>query len=279
MCPDRCDSQFGLTAEDQTFPAKKNGSTATFDPPNPTRPRIWSSRRSGVAKITGRAAIVGAALAIFFGGMASIAPGVAAAAVPHSGRHLLSPQLGAGAGTNIGDATQITGSASGSLASSAADDWWVIYPSAPGATVTVRAENTTSTSSTCGSLIVTLDASDGTESALASLDLSPSTSNSLSGSQLQSDRYFVEVTSGSCNPPLGQPTTYTLTLQSGGGGSAPSPAKGSIAAGTSIGTARPPLQGKTNYSGTITSGSSDDWYALTRSPTPTRPLSGSRRPR
>lgn len=57
-----------------------------------------------------------------------------------------------------------------------------------------------------------------------------------------------------------------MTLDSGGGGAAPSPTSGSIAAGQSIGDAWPPLQGHTSYTGTIASASSDSWYVLYKKP-------------
>ncbi len=168
---------------------------------------------------------------------------------------------GDSAGTNIGNATQITGSASGSLASAAADDWWVIYPAAVGGTVSIKVDNTTATSSTCGYIAVSLDATNGSGDALQSPVLSPSTSDTVSGSQSGSDRYFIEVTT-TCNPPAPGPASYTLTLESGGGGIAPSPSAGSISAGTNIGNAWPPLQGNTTNTGSLTSSSSDAWYAL-----------------
>ncbi|HWF81499.1 MAG TPA: hypothetical protein VN695_13025 [Streptosporangiaceae bacterium] len=167
-----------------------------------------------------------------------------------------------GAGTNIGDAGQLAGTASGSLKSSASDDWWVIYPATHGNPVTVTVKNTTSASDTCKQLTASLDAPDGTSDVLEGATFGAGASHKFSGSRPGSDRYFVEVQVAGCEPSPGEPVTYTLTLDSGGGGTAPSPAAGSIAAGTSIGTAWPPLEGKTSYTGTIASGSSDDWYVL-----------------
>lgn len=167
------------------------------------------------------------------------------------------------AGTNIGNAGQLTGDASGSLASSASDDWWVAYPARPGDPVAVTVTNTTSASQSCGELTASLDTTDGTADPLLAATLSQGESQKLSDSRTGSDRYFVEVrAAGGCEPASGEPVKYTLSLDSGGGGTAPSPAGGSITAGTSIGSAWPPMQGKTSYTGTIASGSSDGWYVL-----------------
>ncbi len=169
---------------------------------------------------------------------------------------------GSGAGTNIGNAIQLTGNASGSLASSTSDDWWVIYPATAGGSVTVTVKNTTATSTMCHTFTASLDATNGTSHTLTGVTLSPGSSQRLAGSSTGSDRYFVEVMVDNCEPTAGHPVTYTVTVDSGGGGAAPSPAAGSIAAGTSIGDAWPPLQGKTSYTGTIASESSDAWYVL-----------------
>jgi hypothetical protein len=188
---------------------------------------------------------------------------LALGALPGTGA--LASELGTGtAGTNIGNAGQLTGSSSGSLASSTSDDWWVIYPSAPGGSVSVTVADTTGSPSSCDSLTASLDTTDGTSQALTGVDLSRGDSQKISGQSNGSDRYFVEVRPSHCEPP--SPVTYTLTLDSGGGGAAPSPADGSVAAGTSIGGAWPPLQGKTSYTGTIASSSSDDWYVLYKKP-------------
>ena len=174
--------------------------------------------------------------------------------LPASGAFAAS--LGSGsAGTNIGNAGQLTGSASGSLASSTADDWWVIYPAAPGGTVAVTVQDTTGPSNSCDGLIASLDSSDGTSQTLTGANLNRGDSQKLTGQSNGSDRYFFEVRPRNCEPPA--PVTYTLTLNSGGGGTAPSTADGSVTAGTSIGGAWPPLQGKTSYTGTLASSSSD----------------------
>jgi hypothetical protein len=49
------------------------------------------------------------------------------------------------AGTNIGNAAQLITSAAGAI-SRGSDDWWVIYPQAPGAKVTVTIQDNASAS-------------------------------------------------------------------------------------------------------------------------------------
>jgi hypothetical protein len=171
-----------------------------------------------------------------------------------------------GPGTNIGDAAQLTPSGSGSMTSATSDDWWVIYPAAPGGTVAVTVHNTTSASAACNGLTASLDASNGTSDVLTGATLGPGASQQISGHSTASDRYFVEVDVDDCDPASGQPVTYALTLNQGGGGTAPAPAAGSIKAGSSIGSAWPPLQGKTSYTGTIAGESADDWYVLYKKP-------------
>src|SRR5262245_24639525 len=97
------------------------------------------------------------------------------------------------AGTNIGNAAQITSTASGTLTGGTSDDWWVIYPATLGGTVAVQVDNTTSTPTNCGGVLAVLDASNGSSSTLQSKGVAASTSASLSGSLVDSDRYFVEV--------------------------------------------------------------------------------------
>jgi hypothetical protein len=176
------------------------------------------------------------------------------------------PRAAGEPGTNIGNAGQLTGSGSGSLASSSADDWWVIYPGSAGGTVTVKVTNAAG-SGNCTTLSATLDASNGAGDTVAGLSVLAGSDQTLSGQRQNSDRYFVEVTvAGNCAPAAGQPVKYQLSLSAGGGGSAPDPATGDIAAGTSIGGAWPPLQGHASYTGKIDSGSTDAWYVLVKKP-------------
>jgi len=173
----------------------------------------------------------------------------------------------AAAGTDIGNAGQLTGTGTGSLADGS-DDWWVVYPKTPGETVSVTVHDTTPASAPCGELHASLDSANGSAGSLQSGVLSGGTSEDLSASQGGSDRYYVEVTPdySACTPAGGEPVTYTLALDAGGGGSAPSLAQGSIAPGASIGPAWPPLQGATSYNGTIGTATGDSWFILYKKP-------------
>jgi hypothetical protein len=165
------------------------------------------------------------------------------------------------AGTSIGNAGQLTGTGSGTILSSS-DDWWVIFPSSAGATVSVTADNNASNGTQCN-VTATLEGTDGTAQVLTSVNVAPGGSNDLSGSAPSSDRYFVEVTPSNCIASA----AYSLHLTGGGGGAAPAPAKGSIGPGASIGTAWPPLQGHSIYSRSINfSGGTEQWYVLFKKP-------------
>jgi GH24 family phage-related lysozyme (muramidase) len=171
-----------------------------------------------------------------------------------------------GAGTSIGNAARLTGAASGSLTSSLSDDWWVVYPAVRDGQVTIRVDDTVaSTTQPCADLDATFADTNGY--AVTSFGLIPNTFYATPfSSSHNSDRYFVELTTGGCNPLPGQPLTYTLDLQAGGGGTPPSPASGSATPGTTIGGAQTPLQGATSYTGTILIGVSQGWYVLDKHP-------------
>ena len=200
-------------------------------------------------------------------GLAAIVLGTLPLPAAQAVTRVVGGELASGdAGTNIGNAAQLTGETTGSLSSSTSDDWWVIYPAKSGDPVSVMVKNTTSASRSCNALVASLDPTNGTSDPLEGATLGGGASQQLSGSMASSDRYFVEIKVASCQPSAGEPVTYDLTLNDGGGGTAPSPAAGSIAAGTSIGSAWPPLQGHTSYTGTIPSDSSDHWYVLYKKP-------------
>ncbi len=170
------------------------------------------------------------------------------------------PAGAVGAGTNIANAKQLTASASGSLASMVADDWYVVYPATSGGVIQVKATNTTAGSPTCSALEVAVRDSSGTM--LAGTGQGPNTSFSSPVSKVGSDRYFIELKTANCNPQAGHAVTYSLQLQAGGGGVAPAPVAGAVAAGASIGSAWPPLQGASSYTGTLASSLTDAWYVL-----------------
>jgi hypothetical protein len=168
------------------------------------------------------------------------------------------------AGTDIGSATELTGAATGSLANHLSDDWWVVYPMLAGDTVQIRVANTGGGSSGCTSLVAYFRDTNATQ--VRSTVLTPNTSYNSPFSATSSDRYFVEVqTASSCDPLSLHPIHYSLTLQSGGGGLAPSPVASSATAKSTIVAAWPPLQGATSYRGTIANNLADEWYVLYRS--------------
>jgi hypothetical protein len=164
-------------------------------------------------------------------------------------------------GTNIGNAGVLTGTGSGTIVTGS-DDWWVIYPATPGDTVRVTVRNNASNPS-CTGISAWLDSTAGAGQTLASNSFGAGSSGDLTASAAGSDRYYVEVTPENC----ASSAPYTLTLDSGGGGTPPSPAVGSVIAGASIGTAWPPLHGHTSYPGAITfNGGVEKWYVLFKKP-------------
>src|ERR1022692_4320396 len=162
------------------------------------------------------------------------------------------------AGTNIGNAAQLTTSATGTI-TSGSDDWRVIYPQTPGEKVTVTIQNNGSPS--CA-IEAKLDSTNGADENLVAAEIQPGASGQLQRSAFGSDRYYVEVEPFDCS----SSAPYKITLNAGGGGKPPDPAHGSIAAGTSIGDAWPPLQGHTTYPATLANQDSGDWYVLYKKP-------------
>src|ERR1022692_868509 len=162
------------------------------------------------------------------------------------------------AGTNIGNAAQLTTSATGTI-TSGSDDWWVIYPQTPGEKVTVTIQNNGSPS--CA-IEAKLDSTNGADENLVAAEIQPGASGQLQRSAFGSDRYYVEVEPFDCS----SSAPYKITLNAGGGGTPPDPAHGTIAAGTSIGDAWPPLQGHTTYPAMLANQDSGDWYVLYKKP-------------
>ena len=163
------------------------------------------------------------------------------------------------AGTNIGNAAHLTGSTTGSLPSSLADDWYVVYPATLGGTVTVSVVNTTTTTACTVVYVMVRNTNAGS---IGTASLAPNKTYSTPFQATGSDRYFVELTDGGCNPPAGQPVKYSLKLVSGGGGSILPVKAANAKAGTTIGSPSPALRGGKSYTGTIASGVTDAWYVL-----------------
>jgi hypothetical protein len=164
------------------------------------------------------------------------------------------------AGTNIGNATQLTATASGSLASHLSDDWWVVYPATAGGAVQVRVTNTGGGSSGCTSVVAFFRDTNGSQ--VVGVPLTPNSSYNTPFSASSSNRYFVELRLQSCDPT--KAVHYALKLQSGGGGTAPQPVSSAATAKGSISAAWPPLQGDTAYRGTIASDVAEEWYVLVK---------------
>ena len=161
------------------------------------------------------------------------------------------------AGTNIGNAAQLTSTVTGTIVNGS-DDWWVIYPATAGKSVTVNVTDNAAPGTNCANIFASLDGTNGSSDSVASETLEPAGSGALTGSAPGSNRYFVEVSPSGCASIAG----YTLTLTAGGGGTAPTPKKVSVVPGTSIGSAWPPLLGHTYDTATLGTVSNDDWYTL-----------------
>ena len=167
------------------------------------------------------------------------------------------------AGKNIGKASQVTSTVTGSLHSKLSDDWWVMFPPVAGGTVHLRVKNTLKTNSGgCDLATVQLwDTNGRTDTAIVTTNVSPNTASNLNVSEPGSDRYFAELSTGGCTPPNGSPVTYSIDVVSGGGGTDPNPTSGSAEPSTTMAGAGPPLQGHTSYTGSIVT-NTQSWYLL-----------------
>lgn len=168
------------------------------------------------------------------------------------------------AGTNIGNAGILTSAAAGTGdIVSGSTDWWVIYPARTAGVVIASVANNAPSSGAFCPITASLFGTDGTDQQLQSASLGNASTTQLAGRANGSDRYYVEVAAvpNSCTV-----TPYTITLDSGGGGTPPDPAKGSVPSGTSISNARPPLRGHVAYAQSLANWQSPDWYVLFKKP-------------
>ncbi len=165
-------------------------------------------------------------------------------------------------GTSIGDAENLTATASGTLPSANADDFYVVYPQTAGATIDLKVTDTTPSSPPTGCHTVVAIVSDTNGSALASATLGSTQFETFSVNATGSDRYFVELDDDACNPGSGPTASYQVQLTSGGGGTVPSPAASSAEPATDIGSAGPPLQGDTSLTGSLADSSQYDFYVV-----------------
>lgn len=167
-------------------------------------------------------------------------------------------------GTDIGNAGVLTGTGAGTI-NTGSDQWWVIYPGSAGKTVSVTVDDSVASGTNCGNIQAVLYSTQGTGQQIQGLGVNAGTSGQLSGSAAGSDRYYVEVypQCGSGVPSI----PYTVKLDSGGGGTPPSPAKGSVTPASGLGGAWPPLQGHTMYTQSINfNGGTENWYVLSKKP-------------
>ena len=185
--------------------------------------------------------------------LVAIAPTLAVLVITVTAFTATAPARAAGGpGTNIGNAALLTGTTTGSLPSASSDDWYVVYPSQVGGTVTIQITNTVQPPIVCSTtLIAAIDNANGAAGPLVNAGVDANTTNTYSVSWPGSTQYYVELSPG-CSPAPG-PVTYSLEVVSGGGGTPPSLSVGSVTAGASIGTVGSPLQGQTIYQGSIAS--------------------------
>jgi len=170
------------------------------------------------------------------------------------------------AGTNIGNAGILSSTGSGVI-TPMSDDWWVIYPSQTGGSVSVQVENTAPSGNSCSNdnqIKAYLEGPDGTSQIIQGLFVGPGSAVPFTFSMPGADRYFIEVqpVDSACQS-LDAP--YTLTL-AGGGGPPPLPVPSHVPASPAQGNAWPPLQGHSYDTGTLASAGSQAWYVLYNQP-------------
>ncbi|MGW0765437.1 Ig domain-containing protein [Streptomyces sp. NPDC002676] len=208
--------------------------------------RSLPPRRGQARPIAKAAAVAAAVLAVL---LALCGPAAAGPIRPGA--------AAAGAGDSIGSAGVLTGTVTGALVSGS-NDWWVVYAASPGAAVTVTVRSTAAANAPCAGIQAVLYDADGTRGQLNSTGgISAGSAAQLAGRQLGADRYYVAVNTWGCT----SVAPYSLEL-TGGGGPALAPPSLHIQAGSSIGSAWPPLLGGNSYRGTLSGNGSEDWYVL-----------------
>ncbi len=169
---------------------------------------------------------------------------------------MLAPARALGAaGVNMGDAAVLAGSASGDLPLAEGEDWYVIYP-ASGSSVSVTVEDTTPAGTNCPALNVWVRDTDGTSQGSSTIQSGKSTEIDPSG---QSDRWFVQLTDGDCNPGSKAATSYTVNVTGAGGQVLQGPMQPG-SPGSTIGDAGGPVQGHIAYTGSLGDANEADWY-------------------
>ncbi len=181
------------------------------------------------------------------------------------------------AGTSIGDAwPPLQGGINYShtnLFTGWPEDWYVVYKKPDSHTATVRIVNTTVYGTSCPNLNVYLEDQNGwSDGSIGSATLTSDGAVTFTiPANLTSDPqglYYIYASGASnyCNSSGG--ASYTIELEPGSELANPArlPSK-TATAGTSIGTAWPPLQGGINYSHTnLFAGWPEDWYVVYKKP-------------
>jgi hypothetical protein len=161
-------------------------------------------------------------------------------------------------GTNIGNAQELSGSASGSLPTAQSDDWYVVYPASPAEKLTISVTNMTRERGPCQYLVGGLSNSEGM---IRAEDLPIAESETHNFTESGSDRYFVELGDQGCDPGTHEAVHYKVQVTSGSLGSSLKGTSVQAAPGGSIGEAGEPLTGHVAYEGSI-SGSSNQWLVF-----------------
>jgi hypothetical protein len=169
-------------------------------------------------------------------------------------------------GTSIGTAwPPLQGGTTYSETQSYTEDWYALYKKHDTAIATITVTNTSNASLTCSSILAELYGVDGTSNSVDYSYLSANqaftfTVPGFEATDLQG-RYYLEITPN-CNNGLPDGQTYTIAPSPGGEWANPVrvPFASPLVPGTSVGTARPPLQGARVYSDTLTQG--EDWFGL-----------------
>ncbi|MFF5138155.1 Ig domain-containing protein [Streptomyces sp. NPDC013157] len=178
------------------------------------------------------------------------------------------PALHVQAGRSIGSAwppLQGGNSYSGTLSGNGSQDWYVLYKKADSNLATLRVQNTTAdTTIACGGITANVYGSTGTGNPVqsASMPADGAVTFTLPATEAgdAQGRYFVDLVPWGCNTG-GQ--TYTVEPESAAEWAAPAAVPGGTAvAGTTIGSAWPPLHGGTLYGGTVDGGGTEDWLVL-----------------
>jgi hypothetical protein len=156
------------------------------------------------------------------------------------------------------------------VSSNTAQEWYSLYKDPDTNSATVRVQDTTVyESSSCPNLDAVLYDETGTDNVIASAGLGDNSAALLTvpskSSSDPSGLYYVEITDQGC----GQSGTTNYSVEPEPSSEFENPPQiptGDESPESSIGDAVPRLQGNLSYTGTVTSGTAEDWYALYKDP-------------